>query len=67
MKLIGILFYSSVFYGLIIGRNRETLKNLEYQTKTRIKIPGPKDNKIISKYNIRKLGHLILVLFILFK
>lgn len=47
-----ILFYFSIFYGLIIGKNRETLKNLEYQTRTRIKIPGPKENNVISKLNI---------------
>lgn len=44
-------FLFSVFYGLIIGRNHETLKSLEYQTKTRIKIPGQKENSIISKCN----------------
>lgn len=44
------LFDFSVFYGLIIGRNRETLKSLEYQTRTRIKIPGPRENNIISKF-----------------
>ncbi|XP_025417954.1 activating signal cointegrator 1 complex subunit 1 isoform X2 [Sipha flava] len=38
----------NVFYGLIIGRNRETLKNLEYQTQARIKIPGPRENNIIT-------------------
>lgn len=43
-------FYFSVFYGLIIGRNRETLKNLEYQTQTRIKIPGSRENNIICKF-----------------
>jgi len=43
------LFYFSIFYGLIIGRNRENLKNLEYQTRTRIKIPGMRENNVISK------------------
>ncbi|XP_050432192.1 activating signal cointegrator 1 complex subunit 1 isoform X2 [Adelges cooleyi] len=37
-----------VFYGLIIGRNRETLKSIEYQTRARVKIPGPKDNYLIT-------------------
>lgn len=39
-----------MFYGLIIGKNRETLKSLEYQTKTRIKIPSSRDNNLISKF-----------------
>lgn len=47
--IVIILLYFSIFYGLIIGKNRETLKNLEYQTRTRIKIPGPRENNIISK------------------
>lgn len=38
----------NTFYGLIIGRNRENLKNLEYQTKTRIKIPNVKEKSIIT-------------------
>jgi len=38
----------NVFYGLIIGRNRETLRNLEYQTRTRIKVPGPREKNIIT-------------------
>lgn len=49
------LFYFSTFYGLIIGRNRENLKNLEYQTKTRIKIPNVKEKNIISKLIYSKL------------
>jgi len=48
-------FYFSTFYGLIIGRNRENLKNLEYQTKTRIKIPGLREKSIISRYIYLKL------------
>lgn len=43
-------FIFSVFYGLIIGRNRETLKSLEYQTGTRIKIPSSREKNIISKF-----------------
>uniref|UniRef100_A0A2S2PIA6 Activating signal cointegrator 1 complex subunit 1 n=1 Tax=Schizaphis graminum TaxID=13262 RepID=A0A2S2PIA6_SCHGA len=38
----------NIFYGLIIGRNRENLKNLEYQTRTRIKIPNTRENNIIT-------------------
>lgn len=38
----------NIFYGLIIGKNREKLKNLEYQTRTRIKIPGLRENNIIT-------------------
>lgn len=38
----------NIFYGLIIGRNRENLKNLEYQTRTRIKIPGMRENNVIT-------------------
>ncbi|VVC26391.1 Protein kinase A anchor protein, nuclear localisation signal domain,Activating signal cointegrator [Cinara cedri] len=37
----------NIFFGLIIGRNRENLKNLEYQTKTRIKIPSSRENNMI--------------------
>lgn len=46
-----MFFDFSVFYGLIIGRNRETLKSLEYSTKTRIKIPGSRESNIISRLN----------------
>ncbi|NP_001280311.1 activating signal cointegrator 1 complex subunit 1 [Acyrthosiphon pisum] len=38
----------NTFYGLIIGRSRENLKHLEYQTKTRIKIPSMKEKNIIT-------------------
>jgi len=61
---VSFYFIFSIFYGLIIGRNRETLKSLEYQTKTRIKIPGQKEKNIISKYSKYITEHLVSIRYL---